>query len=852
MKFRPILHALLLLAAQPACHAQAERNGAVALAEGLWEVAEMHYRAALDAPDLPTATRSRLTLRLAETLIRGDNPAEARDLLEGTVVASEPATPFWQALALAGLGRFSEAADRLEDFLAKPGAPHRRESAFTAASLRLALGAPDRALSDLDRLAADADAAVADRARLFQVEILLDGKRPAEARLAMPDAAAAPLGSKPLADFLEARLLLAEGNPAAARAGFQALVNQPQGQTLERYQAAAIGLADATAADGETRTAALALLDFIYDQPESPMLDAMFERIWQWLPQKPEATDPILERVAAWISPPSLPASGGPVATADSAAAPAWPAIAEDGGQSELAAFAIYTRAIGLHRIGTPEALAGALRLLRRLRIDFPDHFLAYRGLYQMARWSLEDGDSERAFSLLETLRAAARLPEMKGRAAFLQARVACDDGRPKEAVRLFDEAADLLESGQARIARLDAAVARLRSGGMTTTQNEKAPVDKSLAADLALERALTARPAAAERAALEDFLRDHPEHPRAAEARLAVAETALEGPRPDLAAARAQVAALAENPAGAAAVFAARLALVRLRIADLAGNPAEAMAIARDIMKDFPNEPEAAEAALALGKDLYDAGDYNAARLVLDRPVAAGDSPARTQAALLLAARAAALGGTPQSKEEALGLFGKAIATGGPLEAIARLELARHLIDLYRLPEAVDFLTKWSATLSKDDPLHLPAGLLLGEALYGQGGANPDSLAAALAIYDQLLPLAKDRPALANRLHYLRGTVLEKLPEKGDPAKMREKEAFQAYHSVLETDGPPAEWEFFEKCGFRALALLEKAGRWPAAIAVAKKIASFNGPAAKDAADIAGELQLKHHIWED
>jgi hypothetical protein len=68
----------------------------------------------------------------------------------------------------------------------------------------------------------------------------------------------------------------------------------------------------------------------------------------------------------------------------------------------------------------------------------------------------------------------------------------------------------------------------------------------------------------------------------------------------------------------------------------------------------------------------------------------------------------------------------------------------------------------------------------------------------------------------------------------------------------VLETTTPPAEWEYFERCGFRALALLEKAERWPVAITVAKKIASFKGPRAEEAATRASQLQLKHMIWED
>jgi hypothetical protein len=140
----------------------------------------------------------------------------------------------------------------------------------------------------------------------------------------------------------------------------------------------------------------------------------------------------------------------------------------------------------------------------------------------------------------------------------------------------------------------------------------------------------------------------------------------------------------------------------------------------------------------------------------------------------------------------------------------------------------------------------------LLGEALFSQGAANPTSLADALAVYDQLLARDDTPPALFYRLQYLRGKTLEQMPDPKAAGKTREREAFQAYHSVLEAGTAPAEWEYFERCGFRALELLEKAERWQAAISVARKIASFRGPRAEEAAARANEIQLRQMVWED
>jgi TolA-binding protein len=861
MKLWP-LFPLFLLAQQPSLLGQGlaalTRQGDEALSDGLWEVAELHFRECLADPSLTGEAKSTIVVRLAESLIRAGNPTEALELLGHSVVANNPETPFWKAQALAGQNHFSEAAGMFSELLANPGSPHRTETGFTLASLQLALGQADAALDSLATILPEADAATQAEIQLYRVEILLDLKRAADARQAMPSAQAIAVADRPLAAFLEARLLLDEGRHTDAEAGFQALVNHPQGQSLTRHHLAAIGLADAIAAQGNPDASAKSLLAFLEEHTDSPVLDAIFQRLLQWLPKKPAATDPILERVGQWITPPVLPVIG-PIATTPtdtgSAAAGAWPTDTAPDELTNLLAFSIYTRAVGLHRMATPESRAEAKLLLHRLRVENPGHPAASRALYQLARWLLDAGSTDQAFAILDTFRDTAKSPALQGEAAFLKARVACQNGDSKQAIQLFDEAAIALTGDQARAAKLQAAITRLRSGdlrGTTLIQQQGGPPDTALEADLELERALSSTPASAARSALEEFLTRFPDHARAPEARLAALEAALASVPPDLAFAKAQSEILTAAAEKSVALPAPRLALARLHLSDLSNDSAAAIAAAQSIIDTYPAEPAAEEAALTLGRNLFQTGSYNPARLVLEKLAAAAPNPARAQAAWLLAARSAALGGTPQSKEEALILFDKAIETQGPVSSIAALEKARHLIDIYRLAEASAFLAKWTKSLPADDPLHLPAGLLLGEALYAQGSGNPASLVEALAVYDKLLAHAKTHPALFNRLQYLRGTTLEQLPDEKDPAKKREKQAFQAYHSVLETTTPPAEWEYFERCGFRALALLEKAGRWPVAITVAKKIASFKGPRAEEAATRASQLQLKHMIWED
>lgn len=854
MKLWPFF-TLILLAPQPAISGSAEadalRQGDDALATGLWEVAEMHFRQSLASPSLTPEAKARTAIRLAESLIRGGNPAEALELLAQSFAAKDPETPFWRAQALAGQNRFAEAVEIFSSLLLDPVAPHRSEAAMTKASLQLALDQPDAALQTLAAILPEADASHLPGIQLTQVEILLDLRRTAEARQAMPPTEKLSTKDRRRAAFLEAELLLNEGHPAEAASAFQELINQPEGLTLSQFHSAAVSLADAIQAQGNADAAAKSLLAFLQDHPDSPRMDAIFERILRWLPAKPTTTDPILEQIAQWITPSVLPAIG-PIATTPSAAVSAWPVYQPPGDSADLLAFSLYTCGIGLHQTGTPESRAEARRLLNRLRVEFPDHPLTQRALYQQARWYLEDGDMDQAFAILDTLRDTGKSPALRGEATFLEARAAFTHGDPKRAIQLFDEAALALTGSEAKTAKLQAAIARLRAGdikGVTLIQQQGAPPDNKLEADLELEKALSTTPPDAARTAIAEFINRFPDHPRTAEARLAAAEAALAISPPDIVFARLQLDSL---PAAPDQSLAPRIALTRLHLADLSGDPAAAIAAAQAILDTYPTDPTAAEAALTLGRNLFQSGSYNPARLVLEKLAASDTNSARAQIAWLLAARSAALGGTSQSKDEALILFDKAIEAKGPVGSMAYLEKARHLIDIYRLAEASAFLGKWIQTLPEGDPLQLPAGLLLGEALYAQGSTNPASLIEALAVYDKLLAQAKDQPALFNRLQYLRGTTLEQLPDEKSPTRKREKEAFQAYHSVMETTTVPAEWEYFERCGFRALALLEKAERWTVAITVARKIASFKGPRAEEAAAHASQLQLKHFIWED
>lgn len=818
-----------------------------AIHSGLWDVAALRLEEAAAAPDIPADRMPELGILLAEALVRDRRPDEALAILGESNVRPHPEAEFWLGQALAGKGRFAEAADTLAAFAAKPESPHREEAAFTAANLRMSLSRPDAALEALSLV----DSV---ESKLRRVGLLIDLDRTGEARALFPEASGIPEKLSRFANLLEGRLLLAEGKASQAEPLFAALVSEPEGQSVEHHNLAVIGRADCMAAQGNAEGATEFLLSFIQARAEASLLGPIFDRIIAWLPETMASADhPTLALLSEW-SPKHLPSGSGFVNTESDRAASAWPRLQKT--VTDLEAFSLHALAIGMRRVDIPAAKAEASALMRRLGVLAPQHFLVPGSMLTLASWRLEEGRTMAAFDILDHLRLSANSTAVKGEAAFLKARSAFERGDAALASGLFREAAESLEGENRAAAALNSAISALAQDPQATitVQNLDPEVSEEISVDLALERALASDTPQKTISSLDAFLREHPGHARAAEARLAIAEAAIGSVPPDLSLAKAQIDTLGTSESDLTEAAATRLILVRLRLLDLSGDPAATVAFANGIIAGFPGTHASSEASLILGKNLFRSGNYNEARIALEKLAAAEPGTQRSQAALLLAARSAALGATAQSREEALKLYDKTMATDGALKSLALLEKARLLIDLNRLPAAIESLAAAYGSAAPDDPSRFSTGLLLAEATYARGDSDPDSLANALRIYDSLLESSAGNPSRFFRLQYLRGLTLEKLPDATDPTKNRLTEAREAYFSVIDrpTDPPPAEWEWFERSCFRLLNLLETEEDWKAAVGIAGRIASFGGPRAEEAATRARQLRLKHQVWDD
>ena len=391
MKFVPIITLLLFTTHLALADEKVEQSIAAAeraMENDLWDVATSKLQSAAAQPNLAPDNRAQILIMLAESLIRSNQPTKALELLDQPFLKDLPETPFWRGQALAGTGRFNDAAESLATIAAQPTHPFIREAAITTASLYLSLGSPEKSLEALKLL--EASPKVTDRieAAFHQIEILIDLDEFDQARSLFNKVKDIPKNLLPTAKFLDATLILTEGNAVAAETLFSDLLAQPDGQSTTRYNLAALGKADALAAQNKQPMATQFLLTFIQENPNTTALEPMFRRIIQWLPEEIITTDhPTLDQLAEWI-PSNLPPSSGLINTETATAAAAWPNASSE--ISDLTVFAMYARGIGLHRIENPSSKNEACLLMQRILLLAPLHFLAPKSLFELAKWQLQ------------------------------------------------------------------------------------------------------------------------------------------------------------------------------------------------------------------------------------------------------------------------------------------------------------------------------------------------------------------------------------------------------------------------------------------------------------------------------
>lgn len=795
-----------------------------------------------------TATASLLTL-LGEAETRAGLEEEALETLADPALKEFSPAHLWRSHALTQLGRYQDAIKALAQI-------DRRvmleDASLRIAILQSALGNAESAIARLVPLLDSSDPRIAREASLRMVALSLSTQDTAQAEKILERIEPEGLAQQGLFRYLKGLLQLEKGERVAAIGTFQTLVNTPIQElklSAPLFHSATLSLADSLALDGNYEAGITSLLETLEKFPNSPRMAEIFGRLDLWSSKNETEIPDLILKLKDWIPLPreDVNTFGIP----DGANAGSFAVSSSGRGLALRSIYALHQAASFNLRSADPANQTLALKQFGQLQAlaSTEASTLIPDSLIQIGLFHFKNKQLEKALANFELLRDFSESSRMQAYGNAFVGQVSLAMNETAQASSAYLTAMDLAEEaglGDLEIAAsLNAGVALLTEGDEKALEEIAGNLKNDDArAFLLLERGLNLadqrKPEA--RSLLSRFLADYPENPRRDEAALALAENALYVPK-DIALARSQTASLKFDLASQP-VLSARHILVML---DLGTGEDQA----HEFLAKSPDHGLSPRVLFQLGQRYRTGGELGKesikigqAYITFEKFLKAYPKHELVDAARFLSALAAMASGTEDSVAQSLSRYQEVAKGSGPLASEARIARVSLLIDSDQQSLALTEIESElnSNSLPPSDQYRL---LILAADAAGQQNHYDKTL----AFYDKLLEMPELPLAWANRAHFHRGQIFERLGRNG--------EALESYLGVVNREFDPekastVEWKWFDKCGLDgALALLEKAERWQAAVKLATRLAKSGSPRSADAAASAARIGLEQQIFQ-
>jgi len=482
------------------------QEGAKAMEGLLPGIAINKFRSVLESEKLSDDARAFTSLALAEALIRsslsihGDDQqaVDALEILDTKELVEIPSTAIWQAEALASLGRYQDAEEALAQVEKKH--PLFSQTQLARARIQMALNKTNNAVTTLNSLTESKITRIRTTANLLLAEIHTTTARYELAEKSLNNIDGQnPVAAK-LKEYLQARLLMTEGEFLAAINQFQSLTTSPEHLSERIFRASILGIADAQAANGQSDIAIGTLLQYITDHPDSSVIQPFFLRLSQLLPEQLELDHPTLIKLREW-SDEAIFVEDSLIPVGNSVASIPVQRPSSDI-QHDRAILALYYRAKILARSNNATHHIRALALLARLRAIQPSQYFSPNELYlklssssllDTAYLHLKQNRPERATYTLEVMEKVAFSPELKDQASFLRGLLLAKAMNHKDALAAFNLARLSASPDIASAASINAGIMSLLSSSLTTFEKiaDSHEKQKAIRNALILERAL-------------------------------------------------------------------------------------------------------------------------------------------------------------------------------------------------------------------------------------------------------------------------------------------------------------------------------------------------------------------------
>ena len=809
---------LVLVLAQPAASADPVptlEHATRALNEGVPQVAVVRLRRLLSGK-LPDEQRIAATAKLAEALVAAGEPGEALPLLQDAQLQSLPHTKFFHAQALAALSRWNEALPLYQQLVLNTASPFHTHAIFGQAEVLRALGRRDEALQALALLTRHAQWKV--RARFRSVELLIEkGEFAAALKLLQSINLTSSLQSKERR-FLRARIDAGQNNRQRAIRLFTSILKNPEGASHSMLVGTLFGIADAYLESGKPGAGDDYLEDYIEHHATDPELPRIFAKPDQlYAAQRKQSR----HELGRWSN---------------------------DQAQPRRALSQWYLARAEL-RLGRRDMAREAFTRLQTTR-PRPELPALAEAFLEFAQLELEDQQFDRAIAILREARALRPSPIVSQRIELAIGETEYEARHFELAARSFDKPARA-QGRFADAAAFNASLAWLQAGdeartSRTVSELQKPDGDPQLAGELMLEQALVQAAAGHKDAAasLHRFLREFPQHARASEAWVALAEIAFHATPPQPDEARKNLARAAESNPTRAATERADYLRIWLEDATLA-DEAKVIAAATEFLQKHPESRFVPDVRMKLAETYYRRQDFASAQTQFEILAQQNASAPIAEKAQFFAAQSAMQSMSGGSLERALVLFDEVVKKNGELKWAARNEQA---IIERKLGQPRDAMTLYDEVLRGEARAAEKREALCGKAdiLYEMGTADPENYRRAMELYDELATNKEASPHWRNQALFKKGMCLEKLARPAD--------ALAAFYNIVEeATGPGGQREFFwfYKAGFNAARLLEQEGKWQPAAAIYEKLAFAGGARSEEAKSRLNRLRLEHFLWE-
>lgn len=804
-----------------------------AMGDRLYDIAAVKGERMLRGGLWTAAERTTIIDLMVESYVRAGNGAAALAAMNRFTVSEEA---FWRGQALLLIGDFAQADRILADYQGKWGeyAMIARAHAFVGQGREAPARGQIKALRESDQTT------VARHTRLMFNEL----EAGSNSKVVLDRLAREKGGKDAAVQYLRARTMLELNEPKKAEAVLRDLLSSgATGMGPQIHDAATVLLAESLWRQHlpEARSSLVSFMNSFGAAMDARTTTEYWGEAFALLDRIAAASDKpdptLLPSIVAWASQTALPERHG---------------------------YALYSLALELNRDGRSVEATGLLEALLQLYPNHPKASEAMRLAMQLHGAAHAD---------VRVLQLAGRWRQQFGGGGeavvdFVVGLIHFMRGEYKDALMSFTKAADSEgDLSRRRRALYNAGISAVKAGErkflatimsqLSQTGLPAPPAGKKLpppsrdtAADLDLDKALelAARLDPGAENELTGCLSRHPEHPRRAEALLALAEFRLLDVPPRVKeASEALESARQTHPDPA---IAERIGYVQIWLHEATDDLTSVARESQAFLASWPESTRADEVRMKLAEAYYRLESFAKARTEFELLSTNHPNSPYADAALYFAGMAAMALPTAEGFNAAITTWGELVERGGPLAFAARQQQA---IATGRRGDYVNALKLYDALLENPEAT-LEQKLSLrcekAELLLSQGKKAPQKIEESVKLLRETLAIPELPYVWAGRCGVLLARALRDLAK---PTEALEAcyDVINVGSNVVTAPNNPSEYLWFYRAGFLAVELLEATQKWEAAALMAEKIAQSGGDRAKDAAERATKIRLKHFLWD-